>query len=113
MRFGIDVVDIERLRAALARRPGLEDRLFDPAEVTYCRSKHDPVVHLAGRLAAKEATMKVLRVGKLPVWARRITVESAPDGAPVCRVRSTSVDREIGVSISHDGGSAVAIAWSS
>ncbi|MFN2388552.1 MAG: holo-ACP synthase [Actinomycetota bacterium] len=111
MRFGIDIVDIERLRAALERQPAIEPRLFAPSEISYCRARRDPVVHLAGRLAAKEAVIKVLRVGKLPVWARRISVENDPDGAPTCRVDSPDGTRALGVSISHDGGSAVAVAW--
>ncbi|HEX2235707.1 MAG TPA: 4'-phosphopantetheinyl transferase superfamily protein, partial [Actinomycetota bacterium] len=61
--IGVDVVDIERLRAVLERRPRMEERLFTPAERAYCSGRVNPVEHLAGTLAAKEAVIKALRLG--------------------------------------------------
>ena len=43
MRTGLDLVDVERLRRALDRHPGLWDRVFTSAEAEYCRGKADPV----------------------------------------------------------------------
>jgi len=106
--IGVDVVDVERLRAAMARSPGIESRLFTAAERAYCRSKQDPVVHYAGTLAAKEAAMKTLGLESLPAWAHRIEVARDPSGAP--NVRVAGHDTELAVSISHDGGVAVAVA---
>jgi holo-[acyl-carrier protein] synthase len=38
-------------------------RVFTEAEVAYCLRRRDPVPHLAGRFAAKEAAMKALGTG--------------------------------------------------
>ena len=104
--IGVDVVDVARLRRALERSPGLEDRLFTPSERAYCARARDRVERLAGTLAAKEAVIKALRLGSLPAWGRRIEITRDRDGAPRANVRGRTVE----VSISHDGGVAVAVA---
>jgi holo-[acyl-carrier protein] synthase len=104
--IGVDVVDVARLEAVLERSPELERRLFSDAERAYCSRAQERSVRLAGTLAAKEAVIKALRLGSLAAWTRRIEIRRAPDGAP-----SAFVDgREVAVSISHDGGVAVAVA---
>lgn len=61
--IGVDVVDLDRFRRVLARRPRLAERLFTPAELAYARRSPDPDPRLATRFAAKEAAMKALGVG--------------------------------------------------
>src|SRR5664279_3802031 len=59
--IGIDLVDIarvERLLDAKGRR--VLERLFTPAEVAYAMARARPAMHLAARLAAKEAAFKAL-----------------------------------------------------
>jgi holo-[acyl-carrier protein] synthase len=105
---GIDVVDIERLRAVMARSPRTSQRLFTAAERAYCEARPDPIVHFAGTLAAKEAVIKALALGALPVWAGRIEIVRDA-GAP--RVQVTGADASgVNISISHDAGVAVAVA---
>ncbi|CAN5642354.1 holo-ACP synthase [soil metagenome] len=104
--IGIDVVEIERLRSALLRTPSLERRLFTEGERRHCRAASDPVIHLAGTLAAKEAVIKALRLGSLVAWGARIEILRDADGAP----RALVQDRVVAVSISHDGPVAVAVA---
>jgi holo-[acyl-carrier protein] synthase len=104
--IGVDVVDIERLRAVLERRPRMEERLFTPAERAYCSGRVNPVEHLAGTLAAKEAVIKALRLGSLAAWGARIEVVRAASGEP----RALVGGRTVAVSISHDGPVAVAVA---
>ncbi|HZA20368.1 MAG TPA: holo-ACP synthase [Actinomycetota bacterium] len=108
--LGVDVVDIERLRAMLERSPSLEARLFTEEERSYCSSMSDPVVHMAGTLAAKEAAMKTLGLGGLHAWARRIEVSRDAEGVPSVRVEDHEGGPPIAVSISHDAGIAVAVA---
>ncbi len=72
--IGIDVVDVERFRAALERSPNLPRRLFTDEERAYCTRGSDPVRHMAGTLAAKEAVIKALALGNLAAWARRVEV---------------------------------------
>jgi holo-[acyl-carrier protein] synthase len=107
--IGIDVVDIERFRAATQRSPRLIERLFTAAERSYCERSHDPLLHLAGTLAAKEATIKALRLGPLIAWASRIEITREEGGAPTASVAGTP-PRSVAVSISHDGPVAAACA---
>ena len=60
---GLDVVDIERFREVLARRPAMHQRLFTDGERALAAGRTDPVPALAVRFAAKEAVMKALGVG--------------------------------------------------
>lgn len=106
--IGIDVVDIDRLRGALSRSPGLETRLFSDRERRYCAGRNDAAVHLAGTLAAKEAVIKAAGLGSLVGWARRIEIERDRGGAPHALVAELGL--EVAVSISHDGGWAAAVA---
>ncbi len=109
--IGIDAVDLDRFRRTIARSPGLEERLFSPRERAHCHAHPDPVLHLAGTLAAKEAVIKAGRLGSLAEWGRRVEIERDGSGAPRARVRG--IDHEpIAVSISHDGPVAVAVAVS-
>jgi holo-[acyl-carrier protein] synthase len=109
--LGIDVVDIERLRASLERSPRLERRLFTDLELAYCRGTADPVVSFAGTLAAKEAVIKALRLGPLVAWALRVEISRADSGAPSASVQLGTASPAIEVSIAHDAGVAVAAAF--
>lgn len=109
MSLGIDMVDVVRLRGSLERLPGLEEKLFTKDERRYCTSKRDPVMHLAGTLAAKEAVIKVLKLGRLVEWSRRIEIRrDEASGAPEATVDGSS--RGVEISISHERGMAVAVA---
>jgi holo-[acyl-carrier protein] synthase len=105
--LGIDVVDVRRLSSVLARSPGLTRRFFTADERAYCESSPDPVLRFAGTLAAKEAVMKALARAPAPAWARRIEIVRRGDGGPEARVDG----RRVAVSISHDAGVAVAVAF--
>jgi holo-[acyl-carrier protein] synthase len=107
--IGIDTVDIDRLRNAFLRAPGLEHRLFTDRERDYCRGKADPLLHFAGTLAAKEAVIKAGHLGTLVAWGRRVEIDRHSNGAPGARIRGIS-HGPIHLSISHDGAVAVAVA---
>lgn len=83
---GVDLVEVERMRRALARTPTLADRLFTAEERAYAESHRDPSAHLAARFAAKEAAMKVLGVGLGAVDWHDIEVVRTASGAPELRV---------------------------
>jgi holo-[acyl-carrier protein] synthase len=57
---GMDLLEPDRLRVALERRPTLMDRLFTPAEQAYAAGRGAPIQHLAARFCAKEAVFKAL-----------------------------------------------------
>lgn len=79
---GSDLVEVEQMRVALDRRPGLRERLFTAAEWDYAQRHRDPMPHLAARFAAKEAVMKSLGVGLGAVSFTDIEVVRADSGKP-------------------------------
>jgi ADP-dependent NAD(P)H-hydrate dehydratase / NAD(P)H-hydrate epimerase len=79
--IGLDLVDCERFRCALDRHPGLESRLFTPAEISYCRARAKPVLHFAARFAAKEAVGKLLGTG-IVSWREIEVLGDLPGGGP-------------------------------
>jgi holo-[acyl-carrier protein] synthase len=106
---GIDVVDLERFAASLARTPGLAERLFTPGE-----SALGPA-SLAARFAAKEALAKALGAPGDLAW-HDAEVVSESSGRPLFTLRGTVAARatELGavhvhLSLSHDAGIASAV----
>ena len=106
---GVDLVDVERFRASLERTPGLRDRLFTEAERAL------PVESLAARFAAKEALSKALGAPPGLGW-HDAEVVSDESGRPSLVTRATVAEaaKAAGVdswhvSLSHDGGNAIAM----
>src|SRR3954467_14443702 len=62
--LGIDATDIPRIASAFERYgQRFLRRVFTDGEIAYCTQRRNPVPHLAGRFAAKEAAMKALGTG--------------------------------------------------
>jgi holo-[acyl-carrier protein] synthase len=62
--LGIDATDIPRVGDVFKRYGDrFLRRVFTDEEIAYCTRRRDPVPHLAGRFAAKEACMKALGTG--------------------------------------------------
>ena len=106
---GVDVVPVDRFAVALERTPGLRERLFTPDE------RRLPIASLAARFAAKEAVAKALGAPAGMNW-HDCEVGRSEAGAPELRLRDTvaAASAQRGVtrwhlSISHDGGMAVAM----
>jgi len=115
--LGVDVVEVERLRRALARRPRLADRLFTDEERAYAGRAADPGPSLAARFAAKEAVAKALGVGIGALSWREVEVVRQPSGAPGLMLagRAAALSARRGVhrwhlSLSHTAHLAVAAA---
>ena len=51
--IGVDIVEIERMRAILERTPRFKTRIFSKDEQAYCDKKARPECHYATRFAAK------------------------------------------------------------
>lgn len=94
--LGIDLLDIERLERALARRPRLAERLFTEAERAYAAGRAHPARHLAARFCAKEAVAKALG---LTGWSFTDVEVVATGAAPEVRLggRAAGRARELGV----------------
>ncbi len=97
--LGVDVVDVERFRTVLARRPGMVDRLFTAAERAYAEERHDPVERFAVRFAAKEAVLKALGVGFGRVGWHDIEVGRDDAGRPSILLSGPAVERAAAVGI--------------
>lgn len=115
--IGIDIVDVPRFRALLARRPRIAERLFTPGERAYAETRADPTERLAARFAAKEAAMKALGAGFGDVAFREVEVVRADSGQVGLRLsgRAAARARAAGVtgwhvSLSHTADLAVAVA---
>jgi holo-[acyl-carrier protein] synthase len=62
--LGFDATDIPRVKVAFERYGDrFLRRVFTDGEIAYCTQRRNPVPHLAGRFAAKEAAMKALGTG--------------------------------------------------
>ena len=98
--LGIDVVDVDRFRAVLARTPGVAERLFTDDEQAYAARHRDPAPRLAARFAAKEATMKAMQVGLGAFDFRDVEVVRMDSQAPKLRLsgRAAGLAQRLGVS---------------
>jgi holo-[acyl-carrier protein] synthase len=115
--LGIDLVEVSRIKEAIERRgERFLDRVFRPAERSYCDARPHRFEHYAVRFAAKEAVLKVLRTG----WSsglgfKDVEVLRDADGAPSARLSPTAqawaqkrgIARVL-LSLSHSGRWAVA-----
>lgn len=101
--IGVDTVDIERFRRSLARTPSMRERLFTEAELAYVAPKADPVPSLAGRFAAREATMKALGLGLGAFGFHDVWVTRHDSGAPSLVVvgRAAGLAQAAGVTTWH------------
>lgn len=61
--IGTDILQIERIGAALKRTPRLPERILTPEELEIFRAHRQPEIFLAKRFAAKEAAVKALGIG--------------------------------------------------
>lgn len=104
--IGVDVVHVPRFREVVRRRPRFVERFFTAEERRHAGTFRDPLLHLAGTFAAKEAILKSVRAGPPVAYARRVEIARDAAGAPCVRFAG----RRIAISITHDGEVAVAVA---
>jgi holo-[acyl-carrier protein] synthase len=114
MRVGIDMIEIDRVRSALARRPRFAERVFTDEEQRYCMSRPNPAQHFAARFAGKEAVGKAIGCGVEFMW-RDIEIAGRPK--PTVRLSGRVAELaerfgagEIDLSMTHSRGMAAAVA---
>jgi holo-[acyl-carrier protein] synthase len=90
--IGLDIVDTERFRQVLSRRPRLADRLFTDEERADLAERSDPVPSLAARFAVKEATMKALGVGLGAFGWHEVEIRRLRSGAPRLGLSGAAAD---------------------
>jgi holo-[acyl-carrier protein] synthase len=108
--IGIDHVELAKFRADVeTNQPDFVERVFTKSEIAYARDTDDYFQRLAGRFAAKEATLKALGTGwSADVDWKQIEISNDPSGKP--RISLTGYAAELAkaagathllVSISH------------
>ena len=111
--LGIDLLEVERLERALARRPRLAERLFTDGERAYAQTRARPAMHLAARFCAKEAVAKALSLTD-GTWLEVEVIGG--DGPPRVALSGRAAERaaelgaEVRVSLTHTRGMAAAVA---
>ena len=109
--IGVDVVEIKRMETAL-KSERFTERVFTEAEREYCVNHGGRLETYAGIFAAKEAVGKALGVGLKGLNFHDIEVVHHPIGAPEIKLGGRAAELSGGkvahISISHDGGVAVA-----
>lgn len=115
--IGTDLVECERFRLALTRRPRIAERLFSESEREYSFRHREPVPPLAARFAAKEAVMKALGVGLWKFAMRDVEVMRLPSGQPEIalyrRAAELAAERGVGtwlLTLTHTDSMAMAVA---
>jgi holo-[acyl-carrier protein] synthase len=110
---GLDLLEIDRLEAALERRPSLAERIFTEGERAYAATRQRPGQHLAARFCAKEAVSKAL--GMEVFRPREVEVLGGADatglrlhGAVAARAEELGVT--VDISMTHSRGTAGAVA---
>jgi holo-[acyl-carrier protein] synthase len=101
--LGVDIVEIDRMRDALARRPRMKERLFSEDEREYCEKRNKPEIHYALRFAAKEAVLKALGTGFSGMRFRDVEVVRDERGRPTPKLsgRAAAVAEAAGVVEMH------------
>jgi holo-[acyl-carrier protein] synthase len=117
--IGIDVVDVARIETMIAGKEGrVLKRLFTEAEAAYATERARPALHLAARIAAKEAAFKALAgtdEARLIGW-REVEVVPRPGNSPTlrftgraeARLREMEV-RQVWVTLTHTDLTAAAV----
>ncbi len=110
---GVDIIEIERVEAAIARfGDRFLGRVYTPLEVAFCRGR---VSELAARFAAKEAVMKALGTGARGVSWGEIEILPNHRGKPLVYLHGRAAARAqrialaaVDISMSHSREYAVA-----
>lgn len=116
---GFDLVEIARVEAMLAAKEQRAlDRLFTAHEQEYALARARPAMHLAARLAAKEAAFKALTgsdEAKKIGW-KEAEVWRGAEGAPALRFTGRAAARaselavrRVHLTLSHTDGVAGAV----
>lgn len=117
--IGMDLVDIARVERMLtAKGDRMLQRLFTAREIAYALERARPAMHLAARLAAKEAAFKALagtRGARLIGW-REVEVVPRDGQAPTLAFHGRAEERcreleirHVWLSLTHTSATAAAV----
>ncbi|MFA5676372.1 MAG: holo-ACP synthase [Christensenellales bacterium] len=113
---GIDIVEIERIKK-LSQNNRFFTRVFSAGEMSLFEECRFRIETIAGRFACKEAVLKALGLGLCDIPLTNIEILKEQSGKPVAALCGAALDyaksldiKRIHISISHDGGLAIAFA---
>ncbi|MBA2379904.1 MAG: holo-ACP synthase [Blastocatellia bacterium] len=102
---GIDIIEVYRIRDAVARTPRFAERVFTAAEREYCNTRGaGKFQSYSARFAAKEAFLKALKTGwRGKLGWQDIEVRNDDLGAPAFSLHgeATALTAGLGVSRIH------------
>ena len=106
--IGIDLIEIDRIQAAIAKTTFLT-RVFTPAEQAYCDSrKAGRAASYAARFAGKEAVLKALGTGLTKGTWQDIEILPNDLGSPIvqlsgtfARIAAEKAISEVFISLTH------------
>jgi holo-[acyl-carrier protein] synthase len=118
--IGIDLVDIARVERMIARHGDrVLTRFLTDRERTYVEGKHRPAMHVAARIAAKEAAYKALQAlpeARAVSW-HDLEVERETQGRPLLLLAGLALELAnrhgplvVQLSLSHSDATAGAVA---
>ncbi len=113
--IGIDIIEIERIKRAVERRPRFLQRFFTSGELMLLKQKGNHPASIAGFFAAKEAVVKAMGTGFRHMKWHDIEIDQDNLGKPFVKFHNNSQNiayskgiGEILISISHSRENAVA-----
>lgn len=118
LRVGIDLVSVDSVRGSIeAHASRYLERVYTARELSDCQTGEDvDPERLAGRFAAKEAALKVLRPGDEAVPWHAIEVHRNPGGwvelelsGPAAELAANAGVKGLALSIAHETGFASAV----
>jgi phosphopantethiene--protein transferase domain len=111
LKIGTDICSVKRIEQAYERfGKRFLDRILTDDEASYVLSAERHFVHrLAGRFAAKEATVKALGTGWIGVGWKEVEIVRMPSGEPRLTLHGRAYDRAVDlgldyfeISVSHE-----------
>ena len=101
--IGVDIVEVDRMRSAIARYGDhFMRRVFTADEAAYCRLCAHPEQRFATRFAAKEAALKALGVGWTQgVQFTEVEVTNNALGAPFVTFRGRALELSEGLGVAR------------
>lgn len=102
--FGVDLVNIARIERLITYNPRALSKLLNSEEITGNPQR------IAGRIACKEAIIKAIPQLSI-VNLKQITISNDETGVPIVKSEGgLLLNKEVKLSISHDGDYAIALA---
>ena len=108
--IGTDIVQISRFESSLNNnKDKFLNKVFSSKEIEYCNDNNNPIIHFAGKFAAKESVKKALLSSKIceHISLHDIQVLNKEDKSPYITI-DTLKNIKFNISISHDGDYAIA-----